>query len=747
MHFWKNSNSPSHSSTSPKSSPSSPSKQNRVFREISHLWARRDSSSSSSSSSPDCRGKQQQPRLTRQRKLRHVSDIDIGAPASFDGRHRLSVSANSTPLSLSPSPRSMRSERWMSGEPLPLPLPEFLRRGELAPSSSTGSNSGQFPLPSPKGVAGRMEGEEIDGADVWAGDGAVERALPSSAVGRLSYQTFLKGAEHADTSTGSAIDYGKKVSWDPNAAANIRSNFRLSVPAKSAPASGLSSPVLSPRRMSVGDFFPPAHIFSQAQLQWSDTVLPTSDTILFAHASPEKFMASPERSPLHSPRMRTSGPKSPSGTASPMHPKMSSENSASWHDNNGIATVHPLPLPPGAAVPPQPALVHQPTSKPEASPMISQWKKTKLIGSGTFGNVYVASNNETGALCAMKEVNIIPDDPKSIESVKQLEQEIKVLSKLQHPNIVQYYGSEIFEDRFYIYLEYVHPGSISKYIQDHCGAMTESVVRNFTRHILSGLAYLHGTKTIHRDIKGANLLVDASGVVKLADFGMAKHLSGQGALSLKGSPYWMAPEVLYANMVQKDAGYDLAVDIWSLGCTVIEMFTGRPPWSEFEGAAAMFKVLRNESPPIPETLSPDGKNFLQCCLQKNPADRPSANKLLEHPFIRNSHHSEIHGCIQAISEMKLKEMAHSPRRRTSLIQASPRAQACKGKQLSNDETGRAGTSESAASPRHSPRSNLEAISSQSPPHSNQSTYSSSLPSTSPNRTHLATGNASPFTWK
>lgn len=216
---------------------------------------------------------------------------------------------------------------------------------------------------------------------------------------RLSYQTFLKGAEHADTSTGSAIDYGKKVSWYPNTAANIRSNCRLSVPAKSAPASGLSSPVLSPRRMSIGDFSPPAHMSSRAQLQfWSDTVLPTSDRILFAHASPEKFMASPECSPLHSPRMRTSGPKSPSGTASPMHPKMSPENSAAWHDNNGIATVHPLPLPPGAAVPPQPALVHQPTAKPEASPMISQWQKTKLIGSGTFGNVYVASNKYAGTL-------------------------------------------------------------------------------------------------------------------------------------------------------------------------------------------------------------------------------------------------------------------------------------------------------------------------------------------------------------
>ncbi|MQL90593.1 hypothetical protein Taro_023185 [Colocasia esculenta] len=164
-----------------------------------------------------------------------------------------------------------------------------------------------------------------------------------------------------------------------------------------------------------------------------------------------------------------------------------------------------------------------------------------------------------------------------------LVKEINVLSQLKHPNIVQYYGSEIIDDCFYIYLEYIFPGSINKYVREHCGAITESIVRNFTRHILKGLAYLHSKKTMHRDIKGANLLVDSSGVVKLADFGMAKHLSGAKAvLSLKGTPYWMAPEVVQA-MMCKDAGYDLSVDIWSLGCTTIEMFTGKHPWDGYEG--------------------------------------------------------------------------------------------------------------------------------------------------------------------
>ncbi|MCD7457094.1 hypothetical protein HAX54_034081 [Datura stramonium] len=331
------------------------------------------------------------------------------------------------------------------------------------------------------------------------------------------------------------------------------------------------------------------------------------------------------------------------------------------HENSAQGKVHPLPLPPLATPP-----VSPPTPKTDITPIKGQWKKGKLIGRGTFGSVYVASNRETGALCALKEVELLPDDPKSAESLRQLEQEINVLSQLKHPNIVQYYGSEIVDDRFYIYLEYVHPGSINKFIQDHCGTITESIVRNFTRHILCGLAYLHSKKTIHRDIKGANLLVDAYGVVKLADFGMAKHLNGHSAnLSLKGSPYWMAPELLQSVM-QRDNSSDLAlaIDIWSLGCTIIEMLNGKPPWSEYEAAAAMFKVLK-DTPPIPETLSPEGKDFLHCCFRRNPAERPSASMLLEHRFVRISHQPEVPSFVQQLNGIRLTEKLHFQREQLS----------------------------------------------------------------------------------
>ncbi|XP_056173028.1 mitogen-activated protein kinase kinase kinase 5-like [Syzygium oleosum] len=277
----------------------------------------------------------------------------------------------------------------------------------------------------------------------------------------------------------------------------------------------------------------------------------------------------------------------------------------------------------------------QVAERTEQLPLASQWQKGQLIGRGTFGSVYIASNQETGALCALKEFELLPIDPNLAECMRQLKQEIEVLSQLRHPNILQYYGSEIVEDRLNIYLEYAHQCSIDKYIQEHLGALTESGVHNFTRHIVTGLAYLHANNSIHGDLKGANLFVDASGIVKLADFGIAKHLTGQAAYrSLKKCLNWMAPQLIQSLMANDNStDLDHTADIWSLGCTIIEMVTGKPPWSEYEQAAAIFKVMRS-SPPIPESLSAERKDFLQCCFRRQPAARPSAAMLLKHAFLQ-----------------------------------------------------------------------------------------------------------------
>ncbi|XP_057769007.1 mitogen-activated protein kinase kinase kinase 5-like isoform X2 [Salvia miltiorrhiza] len=502
-----------------------------AFTSISKSQSRDDSVIPSTNGKPGFFSSRRHRILTRAKKLLQPLDaIDVGSPEKFRNQ-------------------SVRPAAPAAASPLPLPLPELhvLLQRDPKLHTSTASTSGSVPLPSPdvikvhrlcddkeRETAEATNGEAVDGHDVD------KRKLVGEGSRRYSeVQQQCKKSPHNKTT--SMESYGNNPCTSTS----------------SAPCSPFSSTELSPARNDMwGAYYPTttAGLF----LVWS---APETSEAHHKHAT--SFDASPLPSPVH---------------PLPLPPSVS-------------MPAFPTPISPVGFVPDLSSLPPQsmPVSLQAAKndflaapePIKSKWQKGKLIGRGTFGSVYVASNRETGALCAMKEVEMLPDDSKSAECIRQLEQEIKVLSRLKHPNIVQYYGSEIIGDKFYIYLEYVHPGSINKFIHDHCGAITESVVRNFTRHILFGLSYLHGKKTIHRDIKGANLLVDAYGVVKLADFGMAKHLKGQTAnLSLKGSPYWMAPELLQSAM-QTDASWDmaLAVDIWSLGCTIIEMMNGKPPWS------------------------------------------------------------------------------------------------------------------------------------------------------------------------
>ncbi|KAM7510341.1 hypothetical protein LguiB_009216 [Lonicera macranthoides] len=691
MHWWQNgfsSSSPSSSSSSSSSSPANASKSHSSDDSVINTRSTRKSDMASlfsfRSKSRERGFGSQVRRLTRARKLRHLTDNEVCIPGPNLEQHELWLSPGSS------EPSSARSQ---AGSPLPLPLPELavlLRRDAALASSQLTNSAGKIPLPSPKDATNKG-GEEREKVEAMNGDGNGngDGVTSNAGIARRSSQDVGRNIEPGETQPSrksiqepnvaeriqnNNIPYtehgetqpSRKSIREPNVTERIQNNMPNIL--VSGPASPFSSPALGPNPLP-GELFTSSYLFPQGNQIWSAPEFPPPDMSLGLgspyHMSLEKNVISVDNSPLHSPRASPrQNTRSFTGPPSPLPNRLSFDASMARRESNAQANVHPLPLPPGAAVPSQQPAPLQVTAKPDVMPIKGKWQKGKLIGRGTFGSVYVASNRETGALCAMKEVELLPDDPQSAECIRQLEQEIKVLSQLKHPNIVQYYGSEIVDDRFYIYLEYVHPGSINKYIRDHCGAMTESVVRNFTRHILSGLAYLHSTKTIHRDIKGANLLVDAYGVVKLADFGMAKHLTGQAAhLSLKGSPYWMAPELLQSVMQDNsDPNLALAVDIWSLGCTIIEMMNGKPPWSEFEGAAAMFKVLR-ESPPIPDSMSPEGKDFLRCCFRRNPAERPSASKLLEHRFLKNVQQLDVLSCTKAVHGMKLTEKSQTQKQR------------------------------------------------------------------------------------
>ncbi|KAJ9158648.1 hypothetical protein P3X46_024213 [Hevea brasiliensis] len=258
---------------------------------------------------------------------------------------------------------------------------------------------------------------------------------------------------------------------------------------------------------------------------------------------------------------------------------------------------------------------------------ISSWQKGELLGSGSFGTVYEGFTDD-GLFFAVKEVSLLDQGSQGKQSILQLEQEISLLRKFEHENIIQYLGTDKDESKLYIFLELATKGSLAKLYQKY--HLRDSQVSAYTRQILSGLKYLHDQDVVHRDIKCANILVDVHGSVKLADFGLAKATKLNDVKSSKGTPYWMAPEVV--NL--KNRGYGLAADIWSLGCTVLEMLTGRPPYSHLEGMQALFRIGRGEPPLVPDSLSKDAQDFIFKCLQVNSNDRPTATQLLSHPFVK-----------------------------------------------------------------------------------------------------------------
>ena len=204
-----------------------------------------------------------------------------------------------------------------------------------------------------------------------------------------------------------------------------------------------------------------------------------------------------------------------------------------------------------------------------------------------------------------------------------------IIFGLQGFYLIIYALITIFQDesKLYIFLEFVTEGSLQSLYQKFI--LGDTQVSVYTRHILQGLKYLHDRNVIHRDIKCANILVDASGSVKLADFGLAKVTKLNDAKSCAGTAFWMAPEVVN----RKNKGYGLSADIWSLGCTVLEMLTKKIPYSGLEGMQAMFKIGQGEPPVVPKSLSNDASDFIGKCLQVDPDARATAAELLNHSFV------------------------------------------------------------------------------------------------------------------
>ncbi|KAM9251404.1 mitogen-activated protein kinase kinase kinase 1-like [Cariama cristata] len=271
----------------------------------------------------------------------------------------------------------------------------------------------------------------------------------------------------------------------------------------------------------------------------------------------------------------------------------------------------------------------------------TEWLKGQQIGLGAFSSCYQAQDVGTGTLMAVKQVTYVRNTSSEQEEVVEaLREEIRMMSHLNHPNIIRMLGATCEKNNYNLFIEWMAGGSVAHLLSKY-GAFKESVIINYTDQLLHGLSYLHENQIIHRDVKGANLLIDSTGHrLRIADFGAAARLASKGTGAgefqgqLLGTIAFMAPEVLRGQQ------YGRSCDVWSVGCVVIEMACAKPPWNAEKHSnhlALIFKIASaTTAPSIPSHLSPGLRDVTLRCLELQPQDRPPSRELLKHPVFRTT---------------------------------------------------------------------------------------------------------------
>ncbi|XP_042508758.1 mitogen-activated protein kinase kinase 5-like [Macadamia integrifolia] len=306
----------------------------------------------------------------------------------------------------------------------------------------------------------------------------------------------------------------------------------------------------------------------------------------------------------------------------------------------------PLPLPPAATT----TTSFSTTQPPPAPLSYNELDRVNRIGSGSGGTVYKVRHRPTGRLYALKVIYGNHED--SVR--RQICREIEILRTVDNPNVVKCHGMFDYAGEIQVVLEHMDGGSLEGKTMVH-----EPSLASVAHQILSGLSYLHRRKIVHRDIKPSNLLINARKQVKIADFGVSRILAQtmDPCNSSVGTIAYMSPERINTDL--NHGVYDgYAGDIWSFGVSILEFYLGRFPFNvgrQGDWASLMVAICISQPPEAPITASREFREFISCCLQREPARRWTAAQLLFHPFITRNNNGFNDNSIGGISQNQVHQ--------------------------------------------------------------------------------------------